>query len=378
VPSSGLSTFEPLSARRAIVVGASLAGLMTSLALARVGWQVTVLERAGAHRSSGAALAVDPPDLAHLLGQEGASIVLSHLAQDAADARAGLPVTWQALHAGLQAAADQQPGIRLHHRTPVARVGQDVEQAWAITDTGQTHTGDLLVGADGYRSVVRAAVAPDKPHARFAGYVLWLGVASEADLGGARWPAGLDIRSSGDHHRLLGYPLPAPDGSQTPGSRRLGWAWYDATRNHQLRSAGAVDGSVVQHSLRAADIPAATYAQLAAEAGRRWPAPWAQAIEDSIARRAVTATPISEYLPDRLVNGRLVLVGDAAHVPTPMTGSGFATSLDDAHVLADTVAPSGGADVPDGLLAYQRQRLEPARSLVQSGQQFSRAFAGRQ
>lgn len=133
----------------------------------------------------------------------------------------------------------------------------------------------------------------------------------------------------------------------------------------------------MQRSLRAADIPEATYAQLAGEAVRRWPAPWAQAIENSIARRAVTATPISEYLPDRLVDGRLVLVGDAAHVPTPMTGGGFATSLDDAHVLADTVTPSRGADVPDSLLAYERQRLEPARRLVRSGQQFSHAFGRR-
>ncbi len=372
--SSGLaSRFDCRSRQQAMVVGASLAGLMTSLALARAGWEITVLERAGAHRSSGAALAVDPPDLVRLLGEAVAATVLSHLARDAADVSAGLPVTWQALHAGLQAAADQQPGIRLHHHTPVVEVGQDTKRAWAITSTGRRHTGDLLIGADGYRSVVRAAVAPDRPHALFAGYVLWLGIAVEPDLGRLRWPTGLDIRASGEHHRLLGYPLPAPDGSRTPGARQLGWAWYDATRNHLLRTVGAVDGSVVQHSLRATDILEATYAELAAEAGRRWPAPWAQAIADSIARRAVTATPITEYLPDRLVAGRLVLVGDAAHVPTPMTGSGFAASLDDAYVLAETVSPVGG-DVPDELMAYQRQRLGPARWLVQSGQQFSRAF----
>jgi 2-polyprenyl-6-methoxyphenol hydroxylase-like FAD-dependent oxidoreductase len=72
-----------------------------------------------------------------------------------------------------------------------------------------------------------------------------------------------------------------------------------------------------------------------------------------------------------------ILVGDAAHVPTPMTGGGFAASLADARILALTVADSDGKDLPDALLAHQQQRLGPARGLVQSGQGFSRSFAGR-
>ncbi|WP_442852616.1 FAD-dependent monooxygenase [Arthrobacter sp. 131MFCol6.1] len=47
---------------------------------------------------------------------------------------------------------------------------------------------------------------------------------------------------------------------------------------------------------------------------------------DSIERRAVIGTPIAEYVPARLARGRVAIVGDAAHVPTPMTGSGFAES----------------------------------------------------
>jgi 2-polyprenyl-6-methoxyphenol hydroxylase-like FAD-dependent oxidoreductase len=376
MPSPRSAAADPSAARRAVVVGASLSGLMSALALARTGWQVTVLERAGAHRSSGAALAVNPPDLVELLGDAAATTVLTHLGQDAADVRAGLPVSWQALHSGLRHAADQQAAIRLQHRTTVVEVGQDVTHAWALTDIGETHTGDLLVGADGYRSLVRVAVAPDKPDARYAGYVLWLGIAAEQDLGPLRWPTGLDIRDSGDH-LLLGYPLPAADGSRVPGRRQLGWAWYDATRNELFRRTGAVQDNVVHHSMRPGDIPEATYADLAAEAIRRWPAPWAESIADSIARRAVTATPISEYLPDRLTDGRTVLVGDAAHVPTPMTGGGFAASLADARILALAVAESDGDHVPDALLVYQEQRLGPARWLVQSGQGFSRSFSRR-
>jgi 2-polyprenyl-6-methoxyphenol hydroxylase-like FAD-dependent oxidoreductase len=60
-----------------------------------------------------------------------------------------------------------------------------------------------------------------------------------------------------------------------------------------------------------------------------------------------------------------------------MTGGGFAASLADAEALATTVAGVDAADVPEALVVHERRRLQPARALVQSGQDFSRSFAGR-
>ena len=137
-----------------------------------------------------------------------------------------------------------------------------------------------------------------------------------------------------------------------------------------------VDG-VVQHSIRSQDIPEPVYDALHAQAGMLWPGPWRQAIRDSIGRRAVTATPITEYVPDKLVTGRLALVGNAAHVPTPMTGSGFAASLDDADALARVLSDRDGAEIAAALRDYERARLRSARGLVQGGQGFSRSFAAR-
>jgi 2-polyprenyl-6-methoxyphenol hydroxylase-like FAD-dependent oxidoreductase len=70
-------------------------------------------------------------------------------------------------------------------------------------------------------------------------------------------------------------------------------------------------------------VPAGVYQGLAEQARKRWPTPWRDAILDCIGRRAVIGRPIAEYLPGRLACGRLALVGDVAHVPTPMTGKGF-------------------------------------------------------
>jgi 2-polyprenyl-6-methoxyphenol hydroxylase-like FAD-dependent oxidoreductase len=139
-----------------------------------------------------------------------------------------------------------------------------------------------------------------------------------------------------------------------------------------------VVGTVVRHSLRSIDIPDQTFRELADEARERWPAPWLDAILDCVARRAVIGTPIAEYVPERLANGRIALVGDAAHVPTPMTGNGFSASLNDAEALAQSVTGGVcGLRASQALRRYEAIRLNSARSLVRSGQQFSRAFAAR-
>ena len=156
------------------------------------------------------------------------------------------------------------------------------------------------------------------------------------------------------------------DGSTAPGSRRLGWAWFDAGHNELLRDTGCVVDDDVRHSLNSADVPDATLQQLAADADDLWPAPWRDAISDCVERRALIGTPIAAYVPDKLVNGRLALVGDAAHVPTPMTGSGFSASLDDAVAIAESVAAGVYGSQPEKALRVRRQAAEqcPSHGLV--------------
>ncbi|WP_235577218.1 FAD-dependent monooxygenase [Rathayibacter sp. Leaf299] len=273
----------------------------------------------------------------------------------------------------LRASIDADPLITLRQNTCVTRVDQDPHTAWAVTADHEHARADMVIGADGHRSIVRRHVAPNKPDATFAGYLIWIGIADESAIPARRWPTGLAYESR-DKYILLGAPLPGKDGSTLPGHRRLGWALYDSTRNELLRRAGSVNGSVVHHSLMPDSIPAATYDELDRVAASRFSKPWTDAIRDSIARRSVIGTPIAGYVPYRLVTGRLALVGDAAHVPTPMTGSGFSESLYDAEALASAVTAE--TEIPAALLDYEGQRLREARSLVTSGQGFSRSFAG--
>lgn len=358
-----------------LVIGGSLSGLMAGIALARQGHQVTLLERASRYRPSGAALLVREADLRMILGPDHARAAAQLAGARDDDASTDVSSTWAGLYEGLCQAAESEPCMTMCHRTRVIEVGQDDSRAWARTDEGQRYTADVVIGADGYRSRVRREVAPERPDSTFAGYVLWLGVAEERDLDyRGRWPVGLDIRDSGNH-MLLGYPLASPDGSTAPGERRLGWAWYDGTRNSLFRELGAVQGKTAQYSLRSERLDESVRQSLADEAGKRWPRPWRDAILDSIDRVDFVGTPITEYMPDRLVDGRMVLVGDAAHVPTPMTGRGFGVSLDDAEALARYLRDAQPDQVLEALASYEAERLSPAQNLVRSGQGFSRSFA---
>lgn len=89
-------------------------------------------------------------------------------------------------------------------------------------------------------------------------------------------------------------------------------------------------------------------------------------------------TPIAEYVAEKLSNGKLVIVGDAAHILTPMTAKGFNSSIDDASILVDLVQESEGVDgdkVLKILEKFEKQRLVVVNDIVRSGQSFSRNYA---
>jgi len=350
---------------KAVLVGASLSGLMSALSLSRIGMSVTMLERSDGKARAGAALPVSEGLLQRLtgwnLGQHGLP---------------SGPQAWSDVHAGLRAVVEADPNIWVRAPVHVKFVDQDEHSAWVVTDDGEVVRGDIVVGADGHASIIRRHVTPERPDAVFAGYLIWLGIVDERVIQAPPWPDQLAILEEGGYC-LNAYYLPGADGALAKGRRRLGFGWYDAGRNHLLRASGALVGDVVQRTLRPADIPDAIFRELTAEAQAIWPAPWREAILDCLSRRAVIGTPIGEYMPQRLARGRVCLVGDAAHVPSPMTGKGFDASALDALALAEALDGLAHGGMAEALRHYETRRLAAARDLVRSGYGFSRSFATR-
>ncbi|MFB9860896.1 FAD-dependent oxidoreductase [Salinicoccus siamensis] len=131
----------------------------------------------------------------------------------------------------------------------------------------------------------------------------------------------------------------------------------------------------MRHSLKGADIPQETLDKLSEQASKKWPEPWVSATLHAIHTRNLLGIPIKEYMPDNLVKERIALIGDAAHVPAPITASGFNTSLQDAVELGKCVAKGVKGDAAVRALAkYESLRLNKVQRMVQSGKSFSYSY----
>ncbi len=351
----------------AVIVGASLSGLMTGIALAREGLHVTIVERAEEGRPGGAGLRVDGARF----GQTKTEKLLRNLASGGQNS----VQLWVSIEANLRAEAKSDARIDLRYQTRVQDVDQDQDSAWVITDKDETIHGDILIGADGHHSMVRRHVAPHKPNATFAGYMAWMASMNEEDLPENQRPGYNQprVRMLDSYNGFLfGSIIEREDGS---GSRRIGCTWYDNSRNHLLRSLGCVKGDVALHSLNGADIPEQTLIELAEQASEKWEEPFASVMRHATKTRTLIGIPIKEYVPDNLVKGRMALVGDAAHVPAPITASGFNQSILDAATLGECVAKGiRGNAAMEAMREYESQRLQTVRRMVQSGQSYSQSF----
>jgi 2-polyprenyl-6-methoxyphenol hydroxylase-like FAD-dependent oxidoreductase len=335
-----------------IVVGGGPGGLCAGIALARRGIPVRVLEQADALRTAGAGLTI----------QINAMRMLASLGLAEAVARAGAPLTCadvtradgtplQAMNLAAAAQRFGQPAIAIHREAlseilaaalppdalvfgaNVESVAQDKRAASVSLDDGRTLKGRAIIGADGIHSAVRAAVcgvvAP-----RYAGYTCWRGIAPVP----TGHPEGHSVELWGSGKRFGLVPI---------GQGRTYWyATVNAPRNGR-------DG----------DDPKAELLERYAE------------FQDAV-REVLSATPASAIMRHdiidlvplpRWVDGRIALLGDAAHAMTPNMGQGACQAIEDAVVLAACL--EGTDDLPAALREYEATRRPRAISFVRRSHQ---------
>lgn len=361
---------------RIVIVGGSLAGLTLALACAGRGVPVRVVERAPERAQGGDSLSVSLAAIAATTGRDPRDHPSLPVVPAYRDRHL---TTWPALYGWLRDRANETSGITVEEGrsvTSVTYVGADAELEFA---DGTGLAADVVIGADGYHSVVRKAVMPEAPLARYAGYLVWRGLIDEEVLTRpVQWPAdgGLWIEIV-QGYRLVAAVLPGRDGSMELGRRQITFAWFDVHHDELLRRTGRLtqDGYLVG-TLGRDTIGADVRAELAALVPQLWPEGWAEAVAIGLQSAGVlSGAPIAEYLPSRLAQGQLALVGDAAHVVSPMTGSGFATGVDDAAVLARELAGRHPDEAPAvALQRYQTARLPYVRGLVSHSQRLSAEY----
>ena len=202
--------------KRVVVIGGSIGGLFAGLFLRKVGWEVSIHERAGEELGSRGAGIATHDDLHEALalatGQgdevgvavEG-RIVLARNGDVVCEvARPQVLASWDRIWRRLRLRA----GDVYRHGSALVSVAHDEQRAVARFDDGSEVTADLLVAADGIQSTVRRQLLP-AVEPRYAGYVAWRGLTDMAELSGkAR-----DLLRNRfafclpDREQALGYPV---------------------------------------------------------------------------------------------------------------------------------------------------------------------------
>lgn len=195
---------------------------------------------------------------------------------------------------------------------------------------GDTVEADLLVGADGLRSVVRSRLLGDGPP-RYTGYSTWTAI---VDAKHPSAPPGLFRILFGRGARFLYYPV---------GRGKLYWEATVALPEGTADAAGNHRDALLSYL---AGFAEPTGALISA------------ADEAAIVRGDVYDRPPAKTW----VSGRVALLGDAAHPMTNALGQGANQAMEDAIVLADSL--KGADDATTGLLTYQRRRIPRANKMV--------------
>ncbi|WP_055483529.1 flavin-dependent oxidoreductase [Sphaerimonospora mesophila] len=370
-----------------VIAGAGIGGLTTALALHARGIDSIVLEVAAEIRPLGVGINIQPAAIAELtglgLGEALAATGIPTREHRYLDHRGAL--LWAeprgiaaghrhpqySIHRGelqtllLAAVRDRlgpgavRTGIRVHDFAHVSG-GVRVHAADEVAGTEVAYDAEALIGADGLHSAVRSRLHPDQTPLRAAGVSMWRGL---TELDGFLDGRTMILANDEQATRLVAYPISARHAAR--GKALLNWVCLVATPGRE-RSAdagrnrpGRLD-EVLPHfahwDFGWLDVP-----RVLAGGGR------------ILHYRMVDRDPLESW-----GNGRVTLLGDAAHPMYPIGANGASQAILDAAVLAAELAQ--GDDVTAALARYEEDRRPATTAITLANRRMDgaeRAMVGR-
>jgi salicylate hydroxylase len=357
-----------LSGLSLAIVGAGIGGLTAALLLARQGHAITLIERRTGFSEVGAGLQLSP-NASRILRELGLGAALGRAASEPDRVviraigsgkiigevtlgpymreRFGSPY-WVIHRADLQQvlldAVRSQPAIRILTGRTVEEVTSGPESA-AVTVSGQSGSRESLIvdgvlGADGVWSKVRSTLKLAPPV--FKGYVAW-----RATVDSNKVPFSLRGNETGlwlgRHGHVVHYPI--------AGGALLNMV--AVVRRRQPVEGWATPGRRIK---LLAHFNAAT-----------------PALRELIAiPQEWSVWPLFDAPAARLADGRIALLGDAAHPVLPFLAQGAALAIEDAACLADVLG--AGASPARAFESYEAQRLGRVRKVQHHARRNGRIY----
>lgn len=235
--------------------------------------------------------------------------------------------------AELQLMLMQEYGVDdIHFGMRMVDIVDDGAQVTATFADGSTATGDLLIGADGAKSMTRDYVLGTSTERRYAGYVNWNGlVPVNTDFG----PADQWTTYVGEGKRV----------SVMPVSEGRFYFFFDVPLPAGL------------------EYDRSTAKEVLTEHFGHW-APGVQSLIATLDPMTTNRVEIFDVEPFHTwTKGRVTLVGDAGHNTTPDIGQGGCSAMEDAISLSIALRVNT-LGVEDALKRYEKKRTERAGDLV--------------
>lgn len=348
------------SPRKALIIGAGIAGPVAALVLKRAGIDAAVYEAWSYATGIGGGLQIAPNGM-HVLAELGlAGEMISRGAiAESFDFRAKNGARIASINRNMQARFGQPAvnmrratlnevlvdrawcaGVELHFDKRLARIEDRADRPIAAIFTdGSTAEGDFLIGADGVHSLVRQHVVPDGPKPFDTGLLSFGGFVRRTLLDAAG--IGPRIEATFGQAGFFGYGYCSPDPEH-------GAMWWSTQPSNGADAATfrAMDQRAVRQHLR--------------EFHAGWHDPIPQII-DAAETIMVTDTLDVATLPT-WSRGRTVLIGDAAHATSPHAGQGASIALEDALRLARLLQEGG--ELRETFAQFEAERRPRAERVV--------------
>lgn len=339
-----------LSTLNVAVIGGSIGGLAAANAFHRLGASVCVFEKSqSSFEERGAGMGfVDVALWQHLRGAP-----MIRRGKQASRDQGGFYYgdLWQFLYSGLPEGA-----VKFNHT--VLDLGND-----NMSPTIDGEVFDIAIIADGGWSALRQYVTGNK-EPDYAGYVIWRARVDAEDL-----PEFKDfgIFKNGIYDTII---LPIPT---SKGRNYIMGGVFVATPEDEVVHPGQGENRHVSINDKAeiADWFLPFFRKVFEEHAN---GELVRFFEVAARKGKITPGPLYEFVTDRIVNGRIVLIGDAAHMASPRTASGAHTAVLDAVALFEAFANVGAGDVDGALKTYDQEALPRAKQLYRRSREVSREF----